>query len=474
MRKTIALSAKTIVEVNQPDRPLLKDSVLDRLAEVANVAQFVSVSPDLKQRHARVREYGVDHSFESVTAAASALLGSTGSVNIRSFEPNNAKSREFIYGLKDEQKVACEVERLASLGLYTIINETIDINDGGVSGVALGNLIEFAPGDTPRCVEKPGSVSLPREVALTLLETVYGFVLDVSRYSKGERVEFSLHPIRRGVRHDHTIVWELEDVGGFETSAEISWPNRFSRFVGDKTFGLLLADVLGLPVPATRVFARYVPPFGFGKSTGSGETWIRTCPIEQDPGRYTTHRGWLDPFELLAREDPDGTKIASVLAQEGVTAEYSGSLIVEQEGEAKVEGVPGYGDDFMLGRALGALPQSIKDSVLELYQVTAAQLGPVRFEWVHDGKKTWIVQLHKGATASLGNIVYPGKPKMFHRFDVRQGIDVLRDLIQRVRNVDEGIIIVGEVGVTSHLGDLLRKAKVPSRIEGSHWRPDQI
>ena len=465
MRRTVVLSSETIVKVAPPEQSPLKDSVLDRLAEVANVAQFVSFGPDLKQRHARIREYEIDHPFGTVEAAAAALLSSAGSVNVRSFEPNNAKSREFIYGLTDEQKVAYEVGRLASLGLYTIMNETLDVNDGGVSGVALGNLLEFAPGDTPRCVEKPGTVSLPRELALFLLEKVYGFRPDLSRYSASERVEFSLHPIRRGVRHDHTIVWELEEVGGFETSAEISWPNKFSRFIGDKAFGLLLADVLGLPVPATTVFARFLPPFSFGKSTGSAETWIRTCPVEQDPGRYTTNKGWLDPFQLLAREDPDGTKIASVLAQEGVNAQYSGSLIVEQAGTVNIEGVPGYGDDFMLGRSMSVLPLSIKDSVFDLYRAAAAQLGPVRFEWVHDGEKTWIVQLHKGATASLGNIVYPGEPTVFHRFDVREGIDSLRELIQRVRNVDEGVIVVGEVGITSHLGDLLRKAKIPSRIE---------
>jgi hypothetical protein len=465
MRRTVALSSETIIQLPQTAQPLLKDSVLDRLAEVANVAQFVSFGPDLKQRHARVREYDVDQSFGSVEAAAAALLSSAGSVNVRSFEPNNAKSREFIYGITNAQSAASEVGRLASLGLYTIINETIDVNDGGVSGVALGNILEFAPGDTPRCVEKPGTVSLPRELALTMLEKVYGFSPDISRYSLSERVEFSLHPIRRGVRHDHTVVWELEDVGGFETTTEIVWPNRFSRHVGDKAFGLLLADILDLPVPATNVFPRFLPPFSFGKTTGSSETWIRTCPAEQDPGRYTTNRGWLDPFELLAREDPHGKKIASVLAQEGVNADYSGSLIVQRDGKIKIEGVRGYGDAFMLGGAIDTLPESVVARVIELYDAAAFKLGSVRFEWVHDGEKTWIVQLHKGATVSLGNIVFPGKPTVFHRFDVKDGIDGLRDLIAKIRGANEGVIIVGNIGITSHLGDLLRKAQIPSRIE---------
>lgn len=455
--------------VTQSEKLILKDSVLNQLAEVANIAQFASYGPDLKQRHARIRGYKVDHLFSSLSAAAAVLLQTTGSVNVRSFEPYNAKSREFIYGLTSQEQIVHEVRRLASLGLFTIINETVDVNDGGVSGVALGNLIEFAPGDTPRCVEKPGTLALPRNFALTLLETVYGFTPDLSHYTLNERVEFSIHPLRRGVRNDHTIVWELEDVGNigsFVGVSNIGWPNRFSRFIGDKAFGLLVAYILGLPVPMTRVLARSLAPFSFGRVTGSGETWIRTCPAEQDPGRFTTQRGWLDPFELLTREDPDGTKISSVLAQEGITAEYSGSLIVERDGGIMIEGVSGYGDQFMLGRSVGSVPESIENSVRQLYNSAADQLGPVGFEWVHDGREAWIVQLHKGATLSLGKTIYPGEAKTFHRFVVQDGIESLRSLISNI-GPDEGITVVGEVGITSHLGDLLRKAGIPSTIEST-------
>jgi hypothetical protein len=446
------------------DLAQLKDSVLHHLAESANVAQFVSFDPEARQRHARIRGFAVDHCFESIDEAARALLQSSGSVNVRSFEAHRAKSREFIYGLKDANEVASEIKRLAAGGLYTIVNETIDVNDGGVSGVVLGSIVEFAPGDTPRCVEKPGTLSLARGLALSLLERVYGFCPDLSRYGLAERVEFSIHPIRRGTLQEHTIVWEMEKVGEFDSPAEIIWPNRFSRFIGDKAFGLLLADVLGLPVPATTVFPRSLPPFTFGKKTSSGETWIRTCPTEQEPGRYTTHRGWLDPFELMADEDPEGTKIASVLAQEGVCAAYSGSLIVDAEGGIVIQGVGGYGEDFMLGRALRDLPAEIEHSVRDLYNRTSEFLGPVRFEWAHDGNSAWLVQLHKGATQSLGNTVYPGEASFFHRFDVTEGIDALRELITRTKS-NEGIVLIGRVGITSHLGDLLRKARIPSRIE---------
>lgn len=449
-------------EVNQLSKP--KDSVLHVLADSANIAQFVSFDPQCRQRHTRIRGHQIDQSFGSINEAAETLLQSAGSVNIRSFEPHSSKSRDFIYGLTLASNVAAEVAKLAANGLYTIINETVDVNDGGVSGVALGNIVEFAPGDTPRCVEKPGTVSMEKSLALRILETVYGFAPDVLRYRSSERVEFSIHPIRRGTRQEHTIVWELEDVGDFESSVDIAWPNIFSRFIGDKAFGLLLANALDLPVPATTVFPRRLPPFAFGKRTGSAETWIRTCPTEQEPGRYTTHRGWLDPFKLMADEDPNETVIASVLAQEGINATYSGSLIVEQDGGILIQGVVGYGDDFMLGRAIDDLPKAIENSVADLFKQAQSHLGPVRFEWVHDGNMVWIVQLHKGATLTLGNTIFPGEANRYHRFNVKEGIEALRDLIEKTKS-HEGIILVGRVGVTSHLGDLLRRAAIPSRIE---------
>jgi hypothetical protein len=451
-------------------RGLIKDAVLDKVSEVANVAQFVSFSPDVRQRYARIHDHEPNHAFESVERAVETLLALSpdSSVNVRSFTPENPKSREFIYGLRTVEEAAAGVRRLAADGLYTIVNETVNVADGGVSGVALGDVIEVAPGDTPRAVEKPGTVSFAREMGLRLLEKVYHFrpALD---FPPDLRVEFSIHPLRRGVRREHTIIWELEQVGPTHSTADTRWPNKFSRFIGDKAFGLLVADMLGLPVPATTVFARHLPPFTFGRQTGTGESWIRTCPVVQDPGHYTTQRGWLDPFTLMHTEDPEGKNIASVLAQEGIDAAFSGSLIVQADGDTKIEGTSGYGDRFMLGEVqLAALPDETLTSVRGLYEAAARHLGPVRMEWVHDREgRTWIVQLHRGRTSSQGSIIHKGEAALYHRFDVSAGIDELRKLIARVKGRGEGIILVGQVGVTSHLGDLLRKAEIPSRVEQS-------
>ena len=444
-----------------------KDDILDRLARRANVAQFVSFGPDLVQRHAWVRGFHPGHRFESVEAAVAAVLAASpeGSVNIRSWEPDNPKSRSFLYGRREAGEILAELRRLADEGLYTILNETVDVHDGGVSGVAFGDALEFAPGDTPRCVEKPDAAGLPRDLGLRLLETVYGFrpALPVKT---AQRVEFAIHPVRRGYRGEHTTLWEVEEPGPPPSAPRIAWPNRFSRHLGDKAFGLLIADALGLPVPRTRVIPRALPPFSFGTTTGTAETWLRTCPREQVPGRFTTRHGWTDPFRLLQEEDPNGDLIASVLAQEGVEARYSGALLTEADGEPRIEGVAGAGDRFMLGRqAPEELPPEIAGSLRDLCRRAAGRLGPVRFEWAHDGARPWIVQLHRGASLGLGRVIFPGEALCYHSFAISQGIDPLRELIARVESTGEGIVLVGHAGVTSHFGDLLRRARIPSRID---------
>ena len=194
--------------------------------------------------------------------------------------------------------------------------------------------------------------------------------------------------------------------------------------------------------------------------------WIRTCPTEQVPGKFTTHRGWLDPYKLMHEEDPKGVAIASVLHQAGVAARYSGALVTDTHGKITVEGVSEFGDEFMVGRRRPEhLPATVRRDVRRTYESARTRLGPVRFEWVHDGKRVWIVQLHVGATVSSGRTIYPGAAKRYHRFETERGIDALRKLIETVDASGEGVILVGRIGITSHFGDLLRRARIPSRIE---------
>lgn len=444
-----------------------KDQILDQLARRANVAQFVSFDPRLAQRFAWITGHAPNQSFVSPASAVAALLAKSPehSINIRSFEPHDPKSRDFLYGLKQVDEAIVALRGLAGRGLHTIVNETVDVDDGGVSGVTFGDLVEFAPGDTPRCVEKPGTAAFSRDAAMKLFSIVYGFEPALPA-DRDLRVEFSLHPIKRGYHVDHTIIWETEEGGTPPAAVDPVWPNRFSRAVGDKTFGLLVAWLSGCSVPQTTVIPRRMAPFRFGRPTGSNEPWIRTSPTEQVPGRFTTARGWLDPFRLMAAEDPDGVALASVLCQEGVTAVASGAAIAQADSSVLIEGVMGSGAEFMVGaKGPDTLPADLRVRVQSTYDMLTARFGAVRFEWVDDGRDLWVVQFHRGQSASLGRTIHPGEADVFRRFDVEGGLEALRSLAVRAREEHFGIVLVGHVGVTSHFGDVLRRAQVPSRLE---------
>jgi hypothetical protein len=445
-----------------------KDKILDDLAETANVAQFVSFGPDvsLPQRFSRVHGYPANHRYASPGEAIEAVLerSAGASVNVRSFDPASPKGRSFIYGLRRREEVMNAVRGLAGDRLYTIVNETIDVHDGGVSGVVLGDVVEFAPDDTPRCVEEPGTAALERHAGLRLLETVYGFrpALD---YDKRQRVEFSLHPLRVGVRHEHTIVWEIEQMDPVSIAPGPAWPNRWSRVLGDKAFGLLIADLFGFPVPMTTVVGRRIAPFRFGRPTGSGETWIRTCPTEQVPGRFTTKHGWVDPFTLLAAEDADGKAIVSVIAQSGVDSQYAGAALPGPDGRAIIEGVAGFGDQFMVGASPPVtLPREVIRDVEVFMEHASAKLGSVRMEWAHDGREVWVLQLHLAGEGAQDGAIVQGEAERWRPYDPRDGLEALRALIELATRSGEGIIVTGQVGITSHVGDLLRKAGIPARF----------
>lgn len=450
---------------------LRKDESLDFLAERGfNVAQFVSFSPRSgapHQEYARVIGYGANASFGDARSAIEALFDASPehSVNVRSFDPSNPESRRFIEGLKSPAEASALVETLAANGLHTIVNETIDKSDGGVSGVLMSNILEFAPDATPRCVESRDSVaSLPRGWGRELLATVYRFPVQLS-IPLGSRLEFSLHPRPRGWRQGNIIGWEFGDGEHIDDQPMLHWPNDFSRLIGDKTFGLLVAHHIGLPVPRTTVVNRRVAPFSFGRSTGWNESWIRTAPLEQVPGRFTTHRGWIDPFKLMRLEDGQDQEVVSVLAQEGVRPLYSGALIVAADGALILEGKQGEGESLMLGTSLPEdLPVNVETEVRRLFDHASAALGPVRLEWVFDGVRAWVVQLHRGATETGAHHLTKGDADNWVTFDVKQGLEALR---AKIRGLPEGsgLALKGRVGLTSHFADVIRKAKIPARID---------
>jgi hypothetical protein len=107
----------------------------------------------------------------------------------------------------------------------------------------------------------------------------------------------------------------------------------------------------------------------------------------------------------------------------------------------------------------------VRSDIQAVYAHASAVLGPVRFEWVHDGRRPWVVQLHKGTSITQGRTLVPGAADRWHRFEVGRGIGALRELIEKSNG--DGVVLVGRVGITSHFGDVLRRARVPSRIEES-------
>lgn len=443
----------------------LKDVVLDRLAESVNVAQFVSFDPERRQRFARVSGYPRNHTFGGIEMACEALLkvAPEGTVNIRTFKAKS-QSSEFLQGLSRIGDTAAQIRRLADAGYYTIVNETVGMK-GGVGGVHLGGVIEFAPEDTPRSVEKPGTACLPAEIARRLFKTVYRCKPSLN-FEPRERVEFTLHPLRRGWLHDHTIIWEREEIETARVHHSIAWPNSFSRFLGDKLFGLLIAHALGLPVPFTMAVPRFLPPFSFGQVTGTAEVWMRTCPREQVPGRFRTVQGWIDPFQFMSLEDLSGSAIPAILCQDGVDAKYSGALISLEGGETIIEGVRGSGNKFMLGQASPEeIPDHVKKSVQQLQIRVAKRLGPVKLEWAYDGLKTWLIQVTLAAASSRNQVIVPGTPNSYVHFNVLEGLEALRELIETAKATGVGIILTGDVGITSHMGDILRQSRIPSRIE---------
>lgn len=469
VRITIVYRKEEIMSV------FLKDDKLAHINEMGlgNIAQYISIDPNGKIKHIQISNFFEKN--DDLKELVTVLIKSSrsGAVNIRSFSPTIMKGNKLIYNktMSDIEDIISQVKQNCMEGKHSIINENIDINDGGVSGVVLGDIIEFAPKDTPKCVDKEGVCLLEKKLGYHVLKTVYGFQPELN-FGDEYRVEFSIHPNREGVKQTHTIVWEYELFEKTKHNFKITWPNNFSKFIGDKTFGLIVADYLGLNVPFTTVIAREVAPFSFGKKTGLYEKWIRTCPIVKESGKYYTGSQWTDPFILMQSEELKGDNpinIAAILSQDAVEAKYSGGAIIsESEENDIIEGVQGTGDEFMLGQAFNnVLPDNVKDEVKKVIRMIRSYnnlLGNVSIEWVYDGNEIWIVQLNQLKNSGNGNIIVSGNPLYYKQFNVDMGLESLRDIIKSLKNENIGIELIGSVGITSHFGDLLRQANIPSRM----------
>lgn len=454
---------------------LLKDDKLSFMYEKmgCNIARYISVAPSKE-----IRYINIDMEYEYKDNLKKCIIdlikySNSKAINIRSFSIKAMKGNDLVYGKNadDIDEIIDIIYENCNANKYSIINEMIDVNDGGVSGVVFGNIIEFAPNDTPKCVEKPNVCFLEKNMGIHMLKTVYGFSPKFNFEDK-YRVEFSLHPRREGILREHTIIWEYEEFEKQKYDIKMKWPNKFSQFIGDKTFGLIVADYLEFNVPYTTVISRNIAPFSFGKETGLKEKWIRTVPIIKEPGKYYTGDKWVDPFLLMQSEESKGSKeinIASILSQSAVESIYSGGAIVAKDEEDDIiEGVVGKGDDFMLGiHKKNSLPASLLDSLkvlLDRIRGYYSILGEVSIEWVFDGTQIWIVQLNQLNNSGRGKVIVFGNPIAYEKFSVSEGLERLREKINEVKDKNIGIELLGDVGLCSHFGDLLRQSKVPSFI----------
>lgn len=448
-----------------------KDMALDRLsANGYNVAQFVSFDPYREQRYSRVLGSAPNTTFTSEAVAIESLLTRSpeAAVHIRSFCPSDSKSHPFITNVARTQDVISALGARQMEGLHTIVNEGVDLHSGQVSGVVFGDAMELAPNDSPRCVEKPGVAQFSRAIGTKIITMMYGAEPTIPN-TPSARVEFGMYPTPRGYLQGKTIVWEIESGGNYPSSPNTTWPNRLSEFVGDKTFGLMMSEAYGLSVPHTKVFCSdpLLMPFTFGEPIDGSEKWLRTAPKHQLPGYFPTVHGLesSDPRGFLNKIDPNHSNIGSVIVQDGVQATFSGATITGKDGVI-TQGVKGFGDAYMVGtKAPEVLPMEVIDAVKQTNAVVAEKTGgAVSFEWAYDCGKVWILQLHQGGSRSTVSIIVPGEQNTSYKtFDVRLGLEALRIFITGLQP-KEGITLMGSVGVTSHFGDILRSANIPSRI----------
>ena len=236
--------------------------------------------------------------------------------------------------------------------------------------------------------------------------------------------EASRHGEHKEVGRDDGEQWRpAEWCSAWHQEHEWSWASRSSGRPRSWPSGCITLAVPLRAVPAITVVGCRVAPFRFGRPIGSGEQWLRTCPAEPVPGRFLTQRGWRDPFDPLAAEDPSGAAVVVVLGQEG-SGPAGGRRPPGDDGGLLVEGVAGFGDDFMLGRAAPTpLPEHGLDDVRRVGPAPRPpRPGPLRR--AHVGHDAWVLRLQLATVAASATSVYPGVPSRWHRFDRRSACSV--------------------------------------------------
>ena len=440
------------------NRKLYKDEGIFNLSNNFNVARFVSFENKLPLK---IRYCVLDDNYQTNNPkeAIDFLLNKCSKVNVRSFDPEKPEGNPFIQNLKSTNDVLNCIEKLIKQkNLYIIVNESIDEHDGGISGVYFNNVIEFSPDATPRCVDSNNikTTLLPYNLSKKIIDSIYGVTPDFSNF-KDTRIEFSIHPNKCGFKNSNTIIWQIEEKKNTNNiKINISWPTNFSKMIGDKTFGLLIADSINLNVPETTVFNNRLNPFSFGNKTSLNGVRTRTCPEIKEPGYYPSYKSFVDPINLLKtlnKNKPQNiTEVKSVIIQNSIDSLYSGRAICKDLLDIDIDGVFGDGDDFMLGKDKSCeIPENIKNEIYNIFKKIYQYVGKSSIEWVFDkNNKLWIVQLNK----INDNCIKYNKNMEYIDFYYKDNIEEFRNFVVELKDKNKGINLYGNVSPLSHIGEI--------------------
>lgn len=462
-----------------------KGDRLITLSQHYNVSKFIIVDKELKVTY---QGFNLDQDYRSnLHLAVAELLKASNlcKVNIRSFKNDSDKGSRFVMGLDMTGSIIKVLEENAAEGLTSIVNEWIDPSDTGVSGVILGgSIISFSPDNTSRCVESGGCCTLPADVGCNLLKKVYDVDLTyLKAISKSSRIEFSVHPNKVGTHEERTVIWDIEDIDPSLSLPEprIYYPNNFSKLIGNKIFGLCIADIMfsgQLNIPIGEVHnRRLVGTFTVGKLPKDLKKYkrikfrLRTAPAIKEPGKFPDLGDLGELLNIFKFNKEEFRNISSGLRQIEIPARYAGSALISEKG-ILLEGVSCSGEDFMLGRVAPVeLPRNIKLLLERKFNIILRSIqlfsGNIKIEWVIDPEgNVWVVQfdLEKANDLPCKDIIYKGKASNVIDFECSRGLEELREIVNNIEE-GEGIRLLGNVGVLSHFGDILREKKIPSSIE---------
>ena len=442
--------------------PCMKDKFIGETTN--NVARFFSLHPLGLLRYSAGMGPMLDLRSSLTELKETA---SDGCFGIRSFLDGKPSGNPLFLHLNDEDKGVEIIESLQAKGYYTIVSESLDEKVTPLfSGVILGDRMELGFGTTPRCVDDPNirTAVLPLKLGKSIINTVFGAELPL--FKPRDRVEFTVTGTPVGALEQRHIVWEVSEEEATMTNTEIGiWPNHVSEAIGDKCYGLLVANAMGFNVPFTTAFVPNMQPFSFGRPKDTGTVYTRTCPATKSPGHYPSQRGYHNP--LYALKHPESLDenfvqsqhvppLASMIVQQEVVAAYAGVCIFNTDQPMRVEGTKGYGDNFMLGDSHDDMPAEVTTKVEAIGLSLLQNIGNGEIEWVmHQDGTLFVVQLCKHK-----NVVLP-TPEDFVEFAYKGHSDLerFREFCHNHDN-SKGIVVTGGASELSHVGQIAKQYQI--------------